>query len=66
MANENREINNANNPSHYTLMAVGIVITMVGIVARFFGTFRLIDIISNVILVIGVIICLSSVAKILK
>jgi len=66
MANANRETNNANNPSHYTLMVLGILITMIGVTARFIGTYRLIDIISNVILVIGVIICLSSVAKILK
>ncbi|WP_256014379.1 hypothetical protein [Desertivirga xinjiangensis] len=64
--NENRQTNNANNPSHYTLMTLGIVITMVGVGLRFIGTFSLIDVISNIILIVGVLICLKSVSNILK
>lgn len=63
---ESNRSNNANNPSHYTLMTLGIVVTMVGVLLRFIGTFELVDIISNVIFIVGVLICLKSVANILK
>jgi hypothetical protein len=58
--------NNANNPSHYTLMTLGIIVTMVGTFLRFFGEWALVDVISNIIFVIGVILCLKSVINILK
>jgi len=61
-----KETNNANNPSYYTTLVLGIVVTMAGVLLRFVGTFRLVDIISNVILIVGVVICLSAVNKILK
>ena len=63
--NETKETNDANNPSHYVLMTWGIVVTMVGVVLRFLGTFSLIDVISNIILIIGIVICLKSVKAIL-
>lgn len=61
-----KETNNANNPSYYSTLALGIIVTMAGVLVRFVGTIRFIDIISNIILVIGVVICLSAVKKILK
>jgi len=65
MANS-KETNNANNPSYYTSLVLGIVVTMAGVLLRFVGTIRFVDIISNVILILGVILCLSAVNKILK
>jgi hypothetical protein len=58
--------NNANNPSHYTLMTIGIAVTILGSFLRFAGDWAFIDAISNIIFVIGVIICLKSVINILK
>jgi len=60
------ESDNANNPAHYTTLTLGIVVSMIGVLLRFAGTFAFIDIISNVILVIGVLICLRAVSGILK
>ena len=61
-----RETNDANNPSYYYTLVLGIIVVMAGVLLRFFGTIRIVDIISNVILILGVIICLSAVNKILK
>lgn len=58
--------NNANNPSHYVLLTIGIFITVLGCVLRFLGEWTLIDIVSNIIFLIGVIFCLKAVATILK
>ena len=58
--------NNANNPSHYVLMTIGIFVTILGSFLRFAGSWLFIDLISNVIFVIGVVICLKSVINILK
>ncbi len=63
---ESNTTNNANNPSHYTLMTLGIVVTMIGVVLRFLGTWTFIDAVSNIILIVGVLICLKSVSNILK
>ena len=64
--NKSMESNNANDTSHYVLMAIGIVVGTVGILLRFFTTWTLVDIVSNIIFVIGVIISLVSVFRILK
>jgi hypothetical protein len=63
--NDSNYSNNSNNPSHYMLMTVGLIITMTGVLLRFAGTFAFIDWISNILLVIGVIVCLKSVKNIL-
>jgi len=64
--NRSEHANNANETSHYTLMAVGIAVGLVGIFLRFAGTWTFVDILSNIILVIGVVICLKAVFNILK
>lgn len=58
--------NNANATSHYTLMTVGIIVGMAGVLLRFAGTWTGIDLVSNILLVIGTAICLKSVFNILK
>jgi hypothetical protein len=57
---------NANNPSHYILMAVGVFVSVLGAVLRFIADWGFVDLLSNIILVIGVILCLKSVINILK
>jgi len=58
--------NNANAVSHYQLMTVGIIIGLVGIMLRFVGTWQFIDIVSNIIFVIGIVISIKAVLDILK
>jgi len=60
------QTNNANNPAHYTLMVVGIFVTVLGAMLRFAGEWMFIDIISNIIFIVGVVLCLKSVINILK
>lgn len=64
--NKSEQSNNANATSHYTLMAVGIVIGMAGVLLRFVGTWTLIDVVSNILLIIGVALALKAVFNILK
>lgn len=61
-----KNIDNANDPSHYILMAIGIFVTVLGALLRFVANLSFIDVLSNVILVIGVILCLKAVINILK
>jgi hypothetical protein len=56
---------NANKESHYILIVVAIVIGLVGIYLRF-ADFRYVNIVSNIILIIGVLIALKAVFAILK
>jgi len=64
--NNNNTTAEANDPSHYTTIIAGIVIGLIGIFLRFTGTWPMISIVSNVIWVIGIVICLRAVLKILK
>lgn len=64
--NKNNSTAEANDPSHYSTITVGIVIGLIGIFLRFTGTWPMIDAVSNVIWIIGIVICLRSVLKILK
>ncbi|HEY1024765.1 MAG TPA: hypothetical protein VGE26_06335 [Sphingobacteriaceae bacterium] len=64
--NKSEHANNANATSHYTLMTVGIVVGMVGVVLRFAGTWTGIDLVSNILLIVGTAICLKAVFNILK
>lgn len=61
-----KNIDNANDPSHYILMAIGIFVTVLGALLRFVANLSFIDVLSNIILVIGVILCLKAVINILK
>jgi hypothetical protein len=58
--------NNANETSHYVLMAVGIVVGMTGVMLRFTTDWVHIDIIANFIFIVGTILSLRAVFAILK
>ena len=64
--NKNNATAEANNPAHYSTLIVGIVIGLTGIFLRFTGSWPMISIVSNVLWVLGAVICLRSVVKILK
>lgn len=64
--NKNKDTVEANDPAHYKLIVIGIVIGMIGIFLRFTGSWTLIDIVSNILFVIGIVISLRAVLKILK
>lgn len=64
--NKSEYSNNANATSHYTLMTVGIIVGMAGVLLRFAGTWAFIDLVSNILLIIGTAICLKAVFNILK
>jgi hypothetical protein len=61
-----KETQEANNPSHYAVLVVAIIIGLVGVYLRFAGNSFAINAASNVILVVGIIIALRSVFKIMK
>lgn len=64
--NKNKSTVEANDPAHYKLIIIGIVVGMTGILLRFTGNWALIDIVSNILFVIGIVICLRAVLTILK
>jgi len=63
---KNKRTEESNDPAHYNLIVIGIVIGLIGIFLRFVGSWMLIDAISNILLVIGVVVSLKAVLKILK
>lgn len=63
---KNRRTEESNNPAHYQLIVVGLVIGLIGVFLRFAGSWALIDIVSNILFVIGTVICLKAVLTILK
>ncbi len=63
---KNKRTEESNDPAHYNLIVIGIVIGIIGIFLRFAGSWMLIDAISNILLVIGVVVSLKAVLKILK
>lgn len=64
--NKNNSTVEANNPSHYISITIGIVIGLIGVFLRFTGSWPMIDTVSNIIWIIGIVICLRSVLRILK
>lgn len=64
--NKNNDTAEANAPSHYIQIIVGIIIGTIGIFLRFTSSWDLIDIVSNILFVIGIVICLKAVLNILK
>ncbi len=64
--NKNKATVEANDPVHYSQIIIGIVIGLIGIFLRFAGSWPMISIVSNVLWVIGVVICLRAVLRILK
>lgn len=65
-SNKSDRVEEANSPGHYKLITIGIVIGMTGIMLRFVTDWEFIDMISNIIFVIGIFICLKAVLNILK
>ncbi|MBC7759813.1 MAG: hypothetical protein H7069_13225 [Phormidesmis sp. FL-bin-119] len=63
---KNKRTEESNNPAHYNLIIIGIVVGLVGIFLRFAGSWMFIDAISNILFLIGVIISLRAVLRILK
>ena len=63
---KNNSTAEANNPSHYTTITLGIVVGLVGIFLRFVADGSMITIISNVLWVVGSVICIKAVLNILK
>ncbi len=62
----NKETEEANNPSHYILLTAAIVVGLVGVYLRFAGDAPIYSMLSNIILVVGVIIALRAVFTIMK
>jgi hypothetical protein len=60
-----KSIQNANQPSIYSLMIIGVVICMVGVYLRFAGDSMVLSIVSWAILFVGAFVCCKSVFKIL-
>ena len=58
--------NNANETGHYSLLAVGIAIGIVGVLLRFLSEWEWIDLISDAIFIVGIVLCLKAVFKILQ
>ena len=63
---KNKATVEANDPAHYTQIIIGIVIGLTGIFLRFTGSWPMISIVSNILWVIGIVICLRAVLRILK
>lgn len=63
---DSRDTDNANNPAHYTQMTIGIFIIMIGVLLRFFGEWAMIDLVSNLITLGGIVVALKAVYNILK
>lgn len=56
----------ANNTKHYTLITAGAFITFFGAIARFFAESIILDMVSNGIFLVGVIISFIAVFRILR
>lgn len=56
----------ANKTSHYVLITIAVIIGMIGIMLRFLGHGFWLDLIANIIWIIGILIALKAVADILQ
>lgn len=56
----------ANLPHHYLILTVAVIIGVFGVYLRFFGNFHYVNIVANIILIIGIGIALKTVGNILK
>lgn len=63
---KNKRTEESNDPAHYNLIVIGIVVGLIGIFLRFTGSWMFIDAVSNILLIIGTVICLRAVMRILK
>lgn len=60
-----KSMENANQPSIYTLMIVGVLISMLGVYLRFAFDSNMLSLVSWIILFIGAFVCCKAVFKIL-
>lgn len=58
--------NDPNATSHYVLLTIGMIIGFTGIFSRFIIQWEFMDIIANVLLIIGVMMSLKAVVDVLK
>lgn len=63
---KNKITEESNDPAHYKLITIGIIIGVLGIFLRFTGTWTMINLVSNVLFIVGIVICLKAVLRILK
>lgn len=56
----------ANDTRNYVILTIGIFIGLIGVFFRFFGDSFFFTSVSNVILIVGIVICLRMVFAILK
>jgi len=63
---KNKMTEESNDPAHYKLITIGIIIGVLGIFLRFTGTWAMINLVSNVLFIVGIVICLKAVLRILK
>ena len=63
---KNKRTEESNDPAHYNLIVIGIVVGLIGIFLRFTGSWMFIDAVSNILLIVGTVICLRAVLRILK
>jgi uncharacterized membrane protein len=63
---KNKITEESNDPAHYKLIVIGIIIGIIGIFLRFTGSWMFIDAISNILFIVGTYICLKAVLRILK
>jgi hypothetical protein len=58
--------NNANETSHYVLLTVGVVVGMTGVILRFVSDWVYMDLIANMIFILGTYFSLKAVIAILR
>lgn len=58
--------NNANNPAHYKLLVLGLAVIMIGVLLRFAADSLILDMVSNVMMLVGLGLGLKSVYNILR
>ncbi len=56
----------ANDTRNYVILTIGIFIGLIGVFFRFFGDSFFFTSVSNVILIVGIVVCLRMVFTILK
>lgn len=59
-------MNQANDVRHYSILTIGIIIGIIGIYLRFLNDTAVISYASNILFVIGIVICFRSVFAIMK
>ncbi len=63
---KNKITEESNDPAHYKLITVGVIVGVFGIFLRYTGSWTMINVVSNIIFVVGIYICLKAILRILK